>query len=100
MEIIHARPTRLVISNALILAFSRTWCAGDAAAYTHDARVFHARSTILRGVNRRSSVWIRRKLRLLLLKGSPIAKDYFPLANLSSFFPPSPSPSPPIRRVT
>lgn len=98
MEIIHARPTRLVISNALILAFSRTWCAGD--AYTHDARVFHARSTILRGVNRRSSVWIRRKLRLLLLKGSPIAKDYFPLANLSSFFPPSPSASPPIRRVT
>lgn len=97
MEIIHARPTRFVISNALILAFSRTWCA---AAYTHDARVFHARSTILRGVNRRSSVWIRRKLRLLLLKGSPIAKDYFPLANLSSFFPPSPSPSPPIRRVT
>lgn len=95
MEIIHARPTRLVISNALILAFSRTWCM---VAYTHDARVFHARSTILRGVNRRSSVWIRRKLRLLLLKGSPIAKDYFPLANLSSFFPPSPSP--PIRRVT
>lgn len=97
MEIIHARPTRLVISNALILSFSRTWCAGD--VYTHDARVFHARSTILRGVNRRSSVWIRRKLRLLLLKGSPIAKDYFPLANFS-FFPPSPSPSPPIRRVT
>lgn len=97
MEIIHARPTRLVISNALILAFSRTWCM---VAYTHDARVFHARSTILRGVNRRSSVWIRRKLRLLLLKGSPIAKDYFPLANLSSFFSPSPSPSPPIRRVT
>lgn len=97
MEIIHARPTRLVISNALILAFSRTWCM---VAYTHDARVFHARSTILRGVNRHSSVWIRRKLRLLLLKGSPIAKDYFPLANLSSFFPPSPSLSPPIRRVT
>lgn len=98
MEIIHARPSRLVISNALILAFPRPWCAG---------RIYARRSSFSRSiyhssrVDRRSSVWIRRKLRLLLLKGSPRSRKIIFLSPTSPlfFFPPSPSP-PILRRVT
>lgn len=83
MEIIHARPSRLVISNALILAFPRPWCAG---------RIYARRSSFSRSiyhssrVDRRSSVWIRRKLRLLLLKGSPRSRKIIFLSPTSPLF--------------